>query len=72
MSIAKRVGDKKRAYESEQRAQMVIVLHDSIDVQPRPFLFIAVNVKNHPVAFRRQHVVKIIGHECNCTNNANG
>lgn len=30
MLIAKRVGDKKRTYESEQRTKMVIVLHDSV------------------------------------------
>ena len=71
MSIAKCVGDKKRAYESEQRTKMVIVLHDSVDAQPRLFLFVAVNMKNHPVAFRRQNVIKIIRHKCNCANNAN-
>ena len=30
MLIAKCVGDKKRAHESEQRTKMVIVLHDFV------------------------------------------
>ena len=32
MLITKHVGDKKRTHKSEQRSQMVIVLHDSIHV----------------------------------------
>ena len=57
----KRVAQQDGAGNAQNQAHVVVHLHAAVHAQPVAGVLLLVEMQHHPVALRRQHVIKVVG-----------
>ena len=57
----KGVAQQDGAGNAQNQAHVVVHLHAAIHAQPVGAVLLLLEMQHHPVALRRQHVIKVVG-----------